>query len=250
MPQGVRRGRPVNAGARHRALEGALQRLLMQVMAALHARAWIDRQTGLREDPEPGPLRTGLRVFAVERVGHEDAAAAGLRIGRPQHARAGQLLMQLGQQRGRQHHRAVFASLAATHDERAELEVDILDAQLRGLGNAQAGAAEQLRQQALLALQQRQNARHLLSRQHHRQARRPVRPADRIHPRKVLAEHLLVQKQQRRQGLPMRGHRHLPVGREPGKKSLDLALAHVARVAQAVEAHKRAHPMDVGLLSA
>lgn len=46
----------------------------------------------------------------------------------------------------------------------------------------------------------------------------------------------------------MRGHRHLPIGRQPGKKRLDLGLPHLARMAHVVEAHERAHPMDVGLL--
>jgi len=58
----------------------------------------------------------------------------------------------------------------------------------------------------------------------------------------VLAEHLLVQEQQRRQGLPMRGHGHLPIGRQPGKNGLDLGLPHLARVAHGVKAHDRAHP--------
>ena len=250
VAQGVRRGRPVNAGARHRALEGALQRLVVQVMAALHARARIDRQIGLREDPEPGPLRPRLRVLAVQRVGHEDAAPARLRVGRPQHLRARQLIVQGRHQRGGQHHRAVLAALAAAHDERAAFEIDILDAQLQRLGDAQPGAVEQLREQALLALQQRQDARHFVGRQHHRQTRLALRAADGFHPRQVLREHLLVQEQQRRQRLPVRGDGHAALDRQPGQEGLDLGPAHVARMAHAVEAHERPHPMDVGLLGA
>ena len=111
-------------------------------------------------------------------------------------------------------------------------------------------AVQPLREQALFALHQRQHACHFSRRQHHRQTRRPVRPTDGLHPRQVLPEHLLVQEQQRRQGLSVRGHRHMPLGRQPGKKGLDLGLAHLARVAQAMEAHEGTHPVNVGLLGA
>ena len=127
-------------------------------------------------------------------------------------------------------------------------QVDIIRLQPHQFGQSHAGAIEQLRQQALLALKQRQHPCHLGRRQHHRQARRPVRPADGLHPRQVLPEHLLVEEEQRRQRLPVRGHRHLPVSRQPRKKGLDLGLPHLTRVAHAVEAHEGAHPMDVGLL--
>ena len=59
--------------------------------------------------------------------------------------------------------------------------------------------------------------------------------------------YLLVQEQQRRQRLPVRGNRHLPLSRQQGKNSLDLGLADFARVAHAVEANESAHPMDVSL---
>jgi hypothetical protein len=61
---------------------------------------------------------------------------------------------------------------------------------------------------------------------------------------------LLVQEQQRRQGLVVRGRRHLSLGGKPGEKRLDLGTRHVGWVAQAVIADVGTHPMHVGVFGA
>jgi hypothetical protein len=96
----------------------------------------------------------------------------------------------------------------------------------------------------------RQHRGDLAGRQHDRDARLALRPADRIEPRQTLPEHTLVEEQQRRQRLPMRRHRDVPIRREPRQEGLDLGLPHVAGMAQAMKAHEGTHPMDVGLLGA
>jgi hypothetical protein len=230
------------------ALEGALQVLVVRVVTALHARARAHRMLCLREKPEPGPRRSGLRILALQRIGHERARAASLHVGQPQRTCTRELFMQRGHQGSGQHQGAVLAALAAAHEHGTVLEIEVLDAQVQAFGDAHAGAVEQPGQQALLTLKQRQHACHFSHRQHHRQTRRAVRTADGLHPRQVLPEHLLVQEQQRRKRLPVRGDRYLPIGRQPGQKGLNLGLPHLARVAHVMEAHERAHPMDVGLL--
>ena len=81
---------------------------------------------------------------------HFHARRADLDILRPDQAGLRQLPAQCWHQGLGQHHHAVLRTLALPHDQRALRKVRILDAQLQGLGDAQAGAVEQLRQQQVL----------------------------------------------------------------------------------------------------
>jgi hypothetical protein len=117
-------------------------------------------------------------------------------------------------------------------------------------GDAHAGAVEQLRQQALLAFQQRQHAPHFIGKQHRRQTRLALRPADGLHPRQIETEHLLIEKQQRRQRLPVRGHGHVALVGQPRQEGLDLLAAELAWVAPIMKTDERANPMEVRFFSA
>ena len=81
MAQRVWRGRLGDARRLHGSLEGPLERLGIQVVAADHAATRIDRQALLGKDPEPGPARTGTRILARERVGQLHSRLIGLDIG-------------------------------------------------------------------------------------------------------------------------------------------------------------------------
>jgi hypothetical protein len=117
-------------------------------------------------------------------------------------------------------------------------------------GDAHAGAVEQLRQQAVLAFQQRQHAPHLIRKQHHRQTRLALRPADGLHPRQIEPEHLLIEKQQRRQCLPVCGHGHVALVGQPRQEGLDLLAARLAWVAPIMKTDKRANPVEVRFFGA
>ena len=163
----------------------------------------------------------------------------------------GQLLAQRRLDRLGQHHRPVLAALAVAHDEGAAAELDVLDPQLQALGDAQAGAVEQRGEQPVLArFDGGQDAADLVDAQHHRQAARLTRPADLLHPRQVLAQHLVVEEQQGRQRLAVRGRGHLALGGQPTEKGLDLGPGHVGRVPQLVEADEGPHPVHIGILGA
>jgi hypothetical protein len=246
--QGVRRCRPGNAGASHRARKHALESLVIQMVAPRRTRARAGGMLGLWKDPEPGPRHTATRVFSFQSVGHLHACPPRARVGLPQAVRALQLRLQRVHQRCRQHHHAVLTSLAAAHHDDEALEIDVLAAQLQRLGDAHAGAVEQLRQHGMRTLEQYQHRAHLGGRQHHRQARLVLQPIHGVHPRQVLAKHLPIQEQQCRQRLPVRGHRHTPLDRQPGQEGLRLVGAHFLGMAQTVEANEGSHPMDVGLL--
>jgi hypothetical protein len=59
---------------------------------------------------------------------------------------------------------------------------------------------------------------------------------------------LLVQEQQRAQGLVLRAGRNVPVRCQIGQELLDFATAHVARMASLVELNEADDPFDVALL--
>ena len=199
----------------------------------------------------------GARVLALQRVGHVHAGQALGAIGVPHLLRMGQLLAQRLLQRGGQHHDPVLAALALAHDDGAAVEVDVLHAQAQPFEQAHAGAVEQpaddpmrVARELLLAVERVEQRMHLVMGQHRWQAALLARAADLGHPRQLLAQHLLVEEQQGRQRLAVRARRHLPVGRQPGEKGLDLGLRELGGVAQVVEADEGAHPVDVGVLGA
>lgn len=195
---------------------------------------------------------TGARVLAIKCMGHLDATMPGGLVVGPDHPCRGDLLPQAMGHGLRQHQRAILAPLAGPHDEGAALEVHVLDAQLQGLGDAHAGTVEQGGQQAVLGrLQRRQQALHFNLVQNHRKAAPGLGAADLGHPGQILAEHLLVEEQQRRERLPVRGRRHLALVGQAAEKGLHLGAAHLRRMPTAlVKAHKCAHPVDVGLFGA
>ena len=182
-------------------------------------------------------------------------------VGSPQGMNGRKLGAQRGLERSGQHHDPILGALAFAHHQRAAFEVNVLDAQAQALEQTHAGAVEQTRDQGKrhavrrrlrlrLRIQLRQHGRHLAGREHHRQALVGTRAPDLAHPRQLLAQHLLVQEEQRRQGLLVRGRCDLALGGQPGEKGLDFGLRQLGRVAQIVKANESTHPVHVGLFGA
>lgn len=215
MAQRVRRGGPLDAGTMDGALECALERLLVDVMTADQAGARIDRDRVLRERPEPGPRGAGARVFAIECIGHEDAAAAGAAVVGPQQARFRELLAKGRHERGGQHDDAILGALPFAHDDGVALEIDVLHAQAKAFHDAHSGAVEKLREDAMRRVDEHEQARHFMMREHHGQAHLRLRAADLGQPRQIEPEHLLIEKDERRQRLLVRGHRDPALARQP-----------------------------------
>src|SRR5262245_23267296 len=57
-----------------------LQDQFVDVMPPDDARPWVPRGLGGREDILPGPLMTGMGVFALQRIRKVDVHSAGLQI--------------------------------------------------------------------------------------------------------------------------------------------------------------------------
>ena len=99
----------------------------------------------------------------------------------------------------------------------------------------------------LVGIKGMEQLRHLIARQHHGEAALGLGPANFAQPRQVDPQHLLVEKQQGRQGLLVRGGGHLSFVGQMRKKALDLCRAHLSWVPRAVEMDKRLDPIDVSL---
>jgi hypothetical protein len=100
------------------------------------------------------------------------------------------------------------------------------------------------------AVQMREDGPHFVGRQHDRQPALGHGPADLDHPGQLHFQHLPIKEQQCRQGLAVRGSRHLTIGCQMGQKPLDFVLSHFGRVAQRVEPDKRAAPVNIGFFGA
>ncbi len=143
-------------------LECTLEGLIEQMMPADDTAARVRGVMVLRKHPEPAPAVAGARIFALQRMRHCHARLPGLLVGGPHQPRLRRLLAQAGNERVRQHHHPVLVALAGTHYQRAVWEIEVLHAQLQGLGDAQPGAVQQTRQQAMRAAHLRQHRGDLL----------------------------------------------------------------------------------------
>jgi hypothetical protein len=131
------------------------------------------------------------------------AGHTGGTVGGPAGVSACELLTQRRFQRGGQHHDPILDALAFTHHDGAMLKLDILHAQAQPFEQTHSGAVEQAGNQSVRhgvgrrRVKTAEHASDLLVRQHHGQALLGPWAADLTHPRQVLPQHLLVEKQQR-----------------------------------------------------
>jgi hypothetical protein len=142
VPQRVRRGGLGDAGGADRVLDGALDRLFVQVVAPPYACTWVAR--GLRggEHPEPAPGLARRRVLDRERARKLDPRRHARSVVLPGDAGLGQLAAQRFGQCPRHHRHAVPAALAMPHGDLAARAVDVLYAQVRALHQPHSGPVE------------------------------------------------------------------------------------------------------------
>ena len=91
---------------------------------------------------------------------------------------------------------------------------------------------------------------HLLACEHHRDPPRGLGAHDVVHPRQFLAQHLLVEEEQRAQGLVLRRRGHVALDGQRAEEPGDLGGTHPGRMPLVVEQDEAPDPADVGLLGA
>ena len=198
--------------------EGALKGLVIHVMATHDTAPWIGRMRVLRKNPEPRPGMPGARILPLKGVGKRNAAAALGLVLQPPCPCTRQLLAQAGCQ-ARVTSRPDPWSPCPPHDDRAVIEIQILDPQLQTLTDPHARSIQKLGEQTMLAFQKTEDANHFIRGQHHRQAPRRPRSSDLLKPGQIRAQHLAVEEQQGRQCLTMRGDRNLALVRQPDRNA-------------------------------
>src|SRR5512132_1503319 len=99
-------------------------------------------------------------------------------------------------------------------------------------------------------LQALEHATDLAARQDHGQVDWPLSANDVVEPRKILLEHDPIEKQQRVEGLVLRGRSDPTLHGERGEEARDFGTAHLCGVTLAVEEDVALDPADVGLLGA
>ena len=227
VAEGVRCGGLRDACLFYGTFEGALKGLVIHVMATHDTAPWIGRMRVLRKTQNHGgnarraDTSAQGRREAQRRCGPRHGPSATM----PVHAtaaRAGWVPS------SRVTSRPDPGALALPHDDRAVIEIQILDPQLQTLTDPHARSIQKLGEQTMLAFQKTEDANHFIRGQHHRQAPRRPRSSDLLKPGQIRAQHLAVEEQQGRQCLTMRGDRNLALVRQPDRNASTSLLPKVA----------------------
>jgi hypothetical protein len=163
-----------------------------------------------------------------------------------------QLPLQVGAHRSGQHDHAVLVPLAGADYDLSASQVNVLDARLAALPQAQAAAVEEPGHElkgAVAPLHVLEDGRHFLRRQHYGEPSRSLCP-DGIESAKVDFQHLFVQEQQGMEGLVLRAGRDVPVHSQVREELLDLGSAHVSWMAFVVKQNQAARPVGVAFAGA
>ena len=168
MPQRMRTDGFKNASFRRSILDGALDRLFIQMMPAMHAATRILRFVQCRKHPEPCPTFTRARIFARECAGQFDTCAFCRTINAPQCTRVRELFTQRRHHCRRQHRHPVFLSLTLANENQSSIKVDIFHAQAKAFHLAHSGAVQQSSDATFHARDRRQQPLNFVAAQHDR----------------------------------------------------------------------------------
>jgi hypothetical protein len=153
-------------------------------------------------------------------------------------------------QRGGKKGRAVLSPFSVAHDQLLAGEVDVLDAELQRLQDADSGAVDQRRAQVLDAGHSREDGADLAAREDHGQALGAFRMDDSLQPGDLPPQHVLVEKEQRGQRLILGRSAYVPLGRERAQEGGDFRLVQSGGMLAVVEVDESSDPGDVALFGA
>ena len=142
QPWQVAEGVAANSG-QSRLSDRALNDGFVEVVTAAFPGLGVEVAASGREEPLPGPLARSVWVFGAQRVGDFYVTGTDAQISLMLLANAVEVKLELGDEGDRQWREPVFAAFAVAHADFSALEVDVFDAKLRALEEAQAGAVEQ-----------------------------------------------------------------------------------------------------------
>ena len=183
----------------------------------------------------------GARILPLKGVGKRNAAAALGLVLQPPCPCTRQLLAQAGCQL--KYRRPILGAPCLPHDDRARIEIQILDPQLQTSLIRMPVPYRSWAHQTMLAFPENRGCEPLYP-SAPRQAPGRLRSSGSSAGRSAHAP--AVEEQQGRQCLTMRGDRNLALVRQPGQKCLDFAAASkVAGVTHTVETDEGTNPVDM-----
>jgi len=208
----------------------------------------IDGRGGGLEEVLPGPVGAGARVLARECGGEVDGAGALGEVAVVTRAMQVEVVDQGFLEARRQDGDSVFLALAIADDDLLEIEVEVFDAQAQALGEAHAGAVEELEEEAVVAWNGFEDATHLVLGEDERMAAAALDADERTEGAEVATQDLAVEEEQGREGLGLGGCGDVAMRGEVGEEAVDVALAELAWIGAAEEAEVALRPHDVGVL--
>ena len=214
--------------------DGALDDGFVEVVAAALVRLALAVEAGGGEGPLPAWTAAGQGVLAVQGAGELDPSGSRAQVRLVLGQGVLDLVLEgwtcdLGLESA-----AVLVALARADDQVAGGEVDVLDPQVQGLEETQAGAVEQGGDRLRRAVQALKQEADLVSAEDHWQALRALRADESVEPRKVDVEDVAVQEEERGQGLVLGGCADPAAGREVAEEGGDFPGAEVEGMAPAV----------------
>ena len=241
---------PVEGGRRGGVADGLLQRGLVEVMEHQSTGRKVGAGARRGEEVLPREARRGARHLRTERVGEVDLAASHRELGEVQSADSIELCGKSLAGPGGKQGRAVVRPLATTDSDLMAIEVDVLHAEGEGLLEAEAGAVEELAEEAEGGLEVVEEGENVAAREDRGEVLGALGALETVERRQVEFEHLAVEEDQRAEGLVLGGGRDAAAQGEVVEEGGDLDGAHLPRVTSLVEADEFAYPAEVGLLGA
>ncbi len=234
----------------HRARHRALNRRLVEVMAALDAGGLLAVARGGREDPLPGPRTRRARKLPCERIRKRHRSEAALEVAFMKCAGAFVLEAERSFERDRKRRHAVLAPLAVADADLVRGEVEILHAQRERFEQPQARPIEEARHESRYPVESREHRANLGRRQHHRQSPRLARAHQLVELGHVAPEHAPVQEDDRVERLVLRRRGHAALDRQMVQEGSDRLGPELGRVPLAVKQDEAPRPMHIRRLGA
>lgn len=147
-----------------------------------------------------------------------------------------------------QHRKTIFITLAASHDDLIPVEVNVLYAYPKRLGQSESGAVEQRGDEERCAIQVIEDGPDLLPGQHHRETLSARGSNDRSDVIHINTQNVPIEEQDSAERLVLRGDRYMSINREVIEELLNVCDSEFTRMPRTVEADVADDPPTVGLL--
>lgn len=141
-------GALANATRAHSGRKRALNGSFVQMVTSALARFSLDVDPSSRKHILPGPVAISARQLTRECIRQWRTTHSGAQIALEPSTRPLEMHPERGHRHPRQRNSPVPVSLAASHQDRSALEVDVLHAQLRTLGYSEPASVHETRAEA------------------------------------------------------------------------------------------------------